>query len=320
MPENSGLSRSQIVRLIIDTRVLLQGIPIKDPCHKVHAGEIYDIMLMPPKPRHLLSEKIDLDIIYEDDVVLVVNKPAGLVVHPGAGNFSGTLVNGLIGYLGDNFLSANAPGWPGIVHRIDKDTSGLLVVAKTIVAHQLLSAQFKAHNVRRFYRALCHTVPRRSDPHLMGLRGVSAHDDGGFNILTMLARHPHNRQRQSVFFDKGKSASTHILVEKNYGYAARIKCRLETGRTHQIRAHMQYIGHPLIGDPLYARAKKIALKTPRTQSHTIIENFSRQALHAEMLGFYHPINGEMMNFTISPPQDFQSLEKAIAQNAPEKCL
>jgi 23S rRNA pseudouridine1911/1915/1917 synthase len=225
-------------------------------------------------------------------------------VHPAPGTPSGTLVNALLAHCGENLSGVGGMKRPGIVHRIDKDTSGLLVVAKSDAAHQGLADQFLDHSIERLYTAVCFGVPSAGDPRLMGLAGTSFEAGNQLKITTQLARHKTDRQRQAVVLQNGKHAVTRVRVMQELagGVAAVVECKLETGRTHQIRVHMSYAGHALLGDQTYSRKRKLA------GAHTEqVAAFSRQALHAGLLGFKHPITGRALRFTSPLPADIQDL-------------
>ena len=233
-----------------------------------------------------------------------------MVVHPAPGTPSGTLVNALLYHCADTLSGIGGERRPGIVHRIDKDTSGLLVVAKTDKAHHHLADQFAAHSVERLYQALCFGVPEASDPRLRGVRGVNFEPGNVMKITTQLARHKTDRQRQAVLFEGGRHAVTRVRVAQRFGTpaaAARIECWLETGRTHQIRVHLAHTGHGLIGDPVYGGKRRIARKVMGEHASEAIGNFTRQALHASILGFVHPVSGENLRFEAPLPEDFSDL-------------
>jgi 23S rRNA pseudouridine1911/1915/1917 synthase len=225
-----------------------------------------------------------------------------MVVHPAPGSPDGTLVNALLHHFGVRLSGVGGQKRPGIVHRIDKDTSGLLVVAKSDQAHHGLSAQFADHSINRTYLALCHGVPDRADPRLGGIAGVSFEPGNIIKITTQLARHKFDRQRQAVCKQGGRHAVTRLHVMQDYGPLALVSCRLETGRTHQIRVHMSYIGHGLIGDPVYGGRRKFSDKQMGDMA-ALLNGFNRQALHAASLGFEHPVTCQMMEFTADLPQD-----------------
>src|SRR6056297_3860147 len=246
VPEEAALSRTRLARLIAEGAVRVNGLPVNEPKARVGEDDLVEITVPEAEESHIGAESIRLDVIHEDDDLIVINKPAGMVVHPAPGSPGGTLVNALLHHCGETLSGVGGAKRPGIVHRIDKDTSGLLVVAKSDRAHQGLAAQFERHSVERHYRALVYGVPDASDPRLRGLRGVSFEQGGVMKISTMLARHRHDRQRQAVFFDAGRHAVTRARVTRAFGTPeslALVDCWLETGRTHQIRVHMAHAGH-----------------------------------------------------------------------------
>ena len=309
MPEAAALSRTRLAKLIAEGAVTRGAEVLSDPKAKVAEGDEIVIAVPEAEESHIGPEDIPLDIVWEDDDLVVVNKPAGMVVHPAPGTPTGTLVNALLHHFGGRLSGVGGVARPGIVHRIDKDTSGLLVVAKSDRAHHGLSAQFAAHSVDRRYLAVCHGVPDPADARLLGLPGISA-EGAVLKITTGLGRHPHDRQRQAVTFSGGRHAVTRVSVERALGpSAALVSCRLETGRTHQIRVHMRHAGHALIGDPVYGGTRKVSPKLPGAAEAAA---FPRQALHAERLGFEHPGTGEEMFFTSALPDDFEALVEALA--------
>ena len=256
-----------------------------------------------------------MNIVYEDDYLIVVNKPVGMVVHPAPGSPNKTLVNALLHHCGDTLSGIGGSKRPGIVHRIDKDTSGLLVSAKSDFAHQFLARQFENHSVERSYQALCFGVPDASDPRLRGVKGVSFEAGNILKITTNLARHRTNRQKQAVLFGAGRHAITRVRVLEYYGSLsslALIECRLETGRTHQIRVHLAHVGHGLVGDPLYGGRRKIPSKSFSEDIVQEIISFPRQALHAASLGFVHPKSKETLRFEAPLPDDMGDLIKKLS--------
>ncbi len=309
VPEAASLSRSRLARLITEGAVSREGAPVTDPSAAVAAGDRIEIDLPEPAETHMAPEAIPLDIRFEDPDLIVVNKPAGMVVHPAPGTPGGTLVNALLAHCGDALSGVGGEKRPGIVHRIDKDTSGLLVVAKSDHAHHGLAAQFEAHSVERVYQAVCHGVPDASDPRLRGLRGVSFEEGGILRITTQLARHKTDRQRQAVLFSGGRHAVTRVRVVRRLaaGGAALLECRLETGRTHQIRVHLAYAGHGLIGDPVYGGRRKLSAKSAGVKGAAVAAAFPRQALHAAELGFIHPVSNEILRFQAQMPRDMAEL-------------
>jgi 23S rRNA pseudouridine1911/1915/1917 synthase len=314
VPEGAGLSRSRLMRLIAEGAVTRAGVALTDPKARTRAGDVIDIALPPPAPMAAEPEDIPLSILYEDDEVLVIDKPAGMVVHPAPGSPSGTLVNALLHHCGAS-LSGTGGAWrPGIVHRIDKDTSGLLVVAKTDRAHQGLAAQFAAHTTRRRYLALCQGAPSGADPRLRGLRGVTAEAGGVLRVATHLDRHRHDRQRQAVVQAAGRHAVTRLRLIEAFGepvQASLAEFWLETGRTHQIRVHASYIGHALVGDPVYGGHRRPAPSALPDGAAQAMAGFPRQALHAASLGFTHPVTGEAMEFESPLSDDLAGLIETL---------
>ncbi len=239
--------------------------------------------------------------------MIIVNKPAGMVVHPAPGSENGTLVNALLYYFDGNLSGVGGEKRPGIVHRIDKDTSGLLVVAKSDSAHAGLAKQFADHSISRRYLAVSKGVPQKSDPRLAGLRGVNFEDGGVIRVATNIARHKTDRKRMAVVQDAGRHAITRATVLENFAHSALMECWLETGRTHQIRVHFSHIGHGLIGDPIYGLRKAMPGSVFEPEDMVIVKGFSRQALHAKSIGFIHPITKEYMNFDSDIPSDLIEL-------------
>jgi 23S rRNA pseudouridine1911/1915/1917 synthase len=299
-------SRSRLQALIAEGRVTQGNATIGDPNHRVKPDEVYAVHVPPPVPAEPEAQAIPLVILHEDSDLIVLDKPAGLVVHPAAGNLDGTLVNALLAHCGDTLKGIGGVARPGIVHRLDKDTSGLLVVAKNERAMRSLAKQFAAHAVERVYYAVAWGSPRTPIGHVEG----------------NLGRNPFDRKRMAVLRGAGKPARTNYRVLERFGinedvgekaFAALVECRLETGRTHQIRVHLAHIGHPLIGDSTYGRARKPP--RPRTEEEkTAFEAataFPRQALHAGVLGFFHPTRQAKMRFESPWPSDFINLVKAL---------
>ena len=311
VPADANLSRSRIAKLIAERAVALNGQPVTDQKAKVAEGECYEITLPEAVETHMLPEDIPLEVLFEDDDLVVVNKPVGMVVHPAPGTPSGTLVNALLAHCGDSLSGVGGSKRPGIVHRIDKDTSGLLVVAKTDAAHHGLAAQFEAHSVERIYNAVVYGIPDAADPRLRGVKGVSFEDGATIKITTQLARHKTDRQRQAVLFQGGKHAVTRMRVAERFVGSALMECWLETGRTHQIRVHMAHIGHGLIGDQTYGGRRKLSVKEAGERAVNVTNNFSRQALHAAHLGFEHPVTNEILRFQAQIPPDMADLIDAL---------
>jgi 23S rRNA pseudouridine1911/1915/1917 synthase len=285
------LSRERLKALIGSGAVIgPKGDPVRDPAVKAVPGGLYEVTVPEPRPAHNEPQAIALEIIHEDEHLLVVDKPAGMVVHPAAGNFDGTLVNALLHHCAGRLSGIGGVARPGIVHRIDKDTSGLLVVAKTDVAHEGLAAQFARHSIDRRYLAIVAGIP-------MPPSGA---------IDAPLARSSANRKKMAVVEDgRGKRAVTHYRIIQPLRDAAMVECRLETGRTHQVRVHMASIGHPLLGDPVYGRI-------PSSHREVLKRlDFHRQALHAARLGFVHPVSKENLSFESALPSDIQELFGAL---------
>lgn len=298
------------MRMIADGAVLRDGVAVTDPKTKVVEGEIFTLQLEPVVEVETRAEDIPLSVVWEDADLVVIDKPAGMVVHPAPGSPSGTLVNALLHHCGDTLSGIGGERRPGIVHRIDKDTSGLLVVAKSDRAHHGLARQFEDHSVTRHYLAVVHGVPSGTDPRLRGLRGISFETGGILRIATNLARHRTDRQRQAVVWEEGRHAVTRArVVEAFADQAAVLDCWLETGRTHQIRVHLAYAGHGLVGDPTYGGKKRLGARLG--QGAVVGNSFPRQALHAATLGFDHPVTGERMEFTSPLPPDIAGLIAAL---------
>lgn len=308
------LSRSRIAKLVAEGAVRLDGAVVTDLSAPVSEGAEVEIELGPPEESHIGPEDIPLNVVWEDADLIVVDKPAGMVVHPAPGTPTGTLVNALIHHCGDSLSGVGGMLRPGIVHRIDKDTSGLLVAAKSDRAHQGLAAQFEAHEVERHYLALCNGAPSAADPRLSGLRGVSWEPGTILRIATRLDRHRTDRQRQAVTWEGGRHAVTRARVVEPLGSphaAALIDCWLETGRTHQIRVHMAYAGHGLIGDPVYGGHRAPSTKALGEDGAAAARAFPRQALHAATLGFVHPVSGESLRFEAALPDDMAELLRRL---------
>ncbi|MEM9716967.1 MAG: pseudouridine synthase [Pseudomonadota bacterium] len=303
LPVGTGISRTKMTDLIKSGAVSRgeDGV-ITGPKVKPVEGQIYDVTLPVPEMTSIEGEDIPLDILHEDADLLVINKPVGLVMHPAPGSPNGTLVNALIYHVGDALKEIGAAGRPGIVHRIDKDTSGIVVVAKTNAAHLGLARQFADHSIDRQYLAVTKGVPDRGDARIGGLRGVGFEDGGIIRVATQFGRHPGDRKKMAVLPEGGRHAITRFQVEQAFGTSfALIRCRLETGRTHQIRVHLSYLGHGLVGDKTYGTRRSISA------DHAAARGFGRQALHAAVLGFIHPITGENLRFESAPPPDLAKL-------------
>ncbi|MEL6644118.1 MAG: RluA family pseudouridine synthase [Pseudomonadota bacterium] len=312
VPEAAHLSRTRLAALIAEGAVTRGGVVVTDAKAAVAEGEVFEITVAEAAEVDVVAEDIPLEIVHEDADLLVVNKPVGMVVHPAPGTPSGTLVNALLHHFGGDLSGVGGEKRPGIVHRIDKDTSGLLVVAKSDAAHHGLAAQFEAHSVDRAYQAICFGVPDGADPRLRGTRGVSCEAGGVVKITTQLARHKTDRQRQAVLFHGGRHAVTRVAVSERFGdQAALVTCRLETGRTHQIRVHMAHIGHGLVGDATYGGRRKLSAKVLGEAAAEAVADFPRQALHAGRLGFTHPVTGAALRFEAPLPEDMSGLLRIL---------
>ncbi|MBY5810042.1 RluA family pseudouridine synthase [Rhizobium leguminosarum] len=302
-------SRSRIKALIKDGQVFLRGEPVTDPQRKVRTGDSFELTLPEPEDPTPQGEDIPLDILHEDDDVIVISKPSGLVVHPGAGNWTGTLVNALIHHCSDTLSGIGGVRRPGIVHRLDKDTTGVMVVAKNDIAHRHLSLQFADHGrtmpLERAYQAVVWGRPR-------SLSGT---------VEAPLGRATGDRTRRAVKRPDSQDADeaiTHYQVIERFhekpdatAFASLVECRLETGRTHQIRVHMAHIGHPLLGDTVYGAGFKTKANLLPEEIRKVVNGFSRQALHAFMLQFEHPRTGEIMHFEVPLPDDMVELVEAL---------
>ena len=305
VPEEAHLSRSRLARLLAAGAVSKSGVVVQDARMRVAEGDVFEVTVEAAADVETVAEDIPLTVIFEDEDLIVVDKPAGMVVHPAPGSPSGTLVNALLHHFGGRLSGVGGEKRPGIVHRIDKDTSGLLVVAKSDAAHHGLAAQFADHSLERSYVGVCHGVPDIGDPRLGGVKGVSFEQGGIIRITTQLARHKTDRQRQAVLFQNGRHAVTRVRTLETFeGAAALVSCRLETGRTHQIRVHMAHIGHGLIGDPVYGGRRKFPARSAGADA---AKDFKRQALHAKTLGFVHPVSSTEMQFESPLPHDFEVL-------------
>ncbi|MEK1890741.1 MAG: RluA family pseudouridine synthase [Phyllobacterium sp.] len=303
------LSRNRIQSLIGEGQVSIDGKVIREAKHKLREGSNIAIAVPEPEDATPKGEEIALDILYEDKDLIVINKPAGLVVHPGNGNWSGTLVNALIHHCGDTLSGIGGVKRPGIVHRLDKETSGVIVVAKNDLSHRHLSAQFADHgrtgDLERAYLAIVWGTPDRKSG----------------SVDAPLGRSHRDRTKQAVVHEDredARHAVTHFDVQEKFGakddataLAALIECRLETGRTHQIRVHMAHIGHPLVGDLDYGSAYKTKANKLAEPLQGIVKRFSRQALHARLLAFEHPSTGEIMHFEAPVPDDMAGLLDAF---------
>ena len=281
---NEQLSRSYIQKLLKSGLVLVDGKPVK-ASYQVDEGDVISLDIPEAVEPEIEPENMDLDILYEDQDVILVNKPKGMVVHPAAGHYSHTLVNGLMYHCKDQLSGINGVMRPGIVHRIDMDTTGVIIACKNDMAHNSIAAQLKEHSITRRYQAIVHGVLK---------------DDAG-TIEGPIGRHPTDRKKMSINYNNGKSAVTHYKVLKRFRQYTHVECRLETGRTHQIRVHMASIGHPLLGDLVYGPGK------------CPIPGLQGQTLHAGVLGFIHPRTGEYMEFTTPLPEYFAKLLNTLPE-------
>ncbi len=300
----TALSRSRLKILILDGKVTIGSRTIRDPSYRVNAGETISVAIPPPEPAEPAAEEIPLKVVFEDDEIIVIDKPAGLVAHPAAGHAKGTLVNALIAHCGASLSGIGGVKRPGIVHRLDKDTTGLMVVAKTDRAHQALAAQFADHGrtgpLRRGYLAFVWGAPARP-------KGT---------IDAPIDRHPKSREKMAVRAG-GREAKTHWQVLERFNgrdgkpVAGLIACRLETGRTHQIRVHLAHIGHPLLGDATYGPGFKTKIARLAKPAQDALAGLGRQALHAYILRVKHPRSGELLEFRSELPGDLARLHFAL---------
>lgn len=270
-------SRSYIQKLIETGNVCVNDKNTKSG-YKISYNDLIKVMIPYPEDINIVAENIPLDIVYEDDDIILVNKPKGMVVHPSAGHYTGTLVNALMYHCSNNLSGINGVMRPGIVHRIDKDTTGIIVACKNDAAHISLSEQLKEHNITRYYYAICHNCFKEKEG----------------TVDAPIGRHPVDRKKMAINYKNGKKAVTHYEVLENFRNFAYIKCKLETGRTHQIRVHMASISHPLLGDNVYCNAK-------------CPFELEGQTLHAGVLGFIHPRTGKYMEFSAPLPEYFEKI-------------
>lgn len=298
----SHLSRSQVQELITAKQVICEGKIITNSSAKTKLTN-YEVNTgyIQPKPTHLLPYDFPLNIVFEDEYLMVLNKPTDLIVHPGAGNYDKTLANALVHYAKDNLSSLGGDFRPGIVHRLDRDTTGLIIIAKDDNTHRLLSAALSERNIKRHYLALVFGYPDL-------LAGT---------IKTYIAKYKHDHSKMVVTKSSGKEAITHYIVKEKLlnGKFCLIECKLDTGRTHQIRVHLHYKGFPVVGDQLYNEAQNKYLARLSPDLKTLVTNFKRQALHAYKLEFIHPITNELMKFEIDLPQDIQELCQKLEKHS-----
>ncbi len=304
------LSRSRLKALILAGEVTIGGRTVRDPGHRVNAGDTVTVTLPPPEPAEPAAENIPLDVVFEDDEIIIVDKPRGMVVHPAAGRTTGTLVNALIAHCGESLSGIGGVRRPGIVHRLDKDTTGVMVVAKTDRAHAKLAAQFADHGrtgpLRRGYLAFVWGAPDRP-------RGT---------IEAPIDRHPHARDKMAVR-PGGREAITHWEVLERYAgldgarepVASLLACTLETGRTHQIRVHLAHIGHPLVGDSVYGPGFRTKIARLAPAAAAAVEALGRQALHAYLLTIQHPVSGAVLELRSELPPDLARLRACLNTGA-----
>ena len=292
------LSRSFIQKLIKEKNITVNGNPSK-PSYRLRDNDRVDVIVPEPKPYHAQPEEIPLNVLYEDDALIVINKPAGMVTHCAVGHYSGTLVNAILAYCTD-LSGIGGVQRPGIVHRLDKDTSGVLVVAKTDFAHQSLAVQFEEHQVKKIYLAL--------------ICGIPAQDNG--TIMAPIGRSTRNRKKMAVTNIRSREAITHFKVIERYDSFSFVEAMPETGRTHQIRVHFAHIGHPVVGDQVYGGGHKRATREANSPKlKQIIAGLNRQALHAHLLGFAHPSTEEYVEFIAPIPEDIQSILEVLKSTA-----
>lgn len=294
----SVLSRTRLKTLIQAGLVTVDAKPITDPAYRLTVYEKVTVTVPPPEPAKPQAQQIPLTVVYEDDDLIVIDKPAGLVVHPGSGNPDQTLVNGLLAHCGSSISGIGGVLRPGIVHRLDKGTSGLLVAAKNDLAHQHLATLFSKHLVVRAYKAIILGVPNPPRGQIKGNIG----------------RNPKNRKKMTVIAQGGKTAHTQYCLKQAFdnGAVSLVVCRLSTGRTHQIRVHMANIGHPVLADPLYGGRRRAVLTRVSPLARDLVHNFPRQALHAFRLGFTHPVTAQKMTFDSELPYDMSALIEGLS--------
>ena len=292
----SGLSRSRVKALIEGGHATRDGAAVREPADALRPGIAYALDVPPPEPATPQPQAMDLAILFEDPHLIVLDKPAGLVVHPAPGHADGTLVNAILAHAGEELSGIGGERRPGIVHRLDKDTSGVMVVAKSATAHAALSTAFAERDLDRAYLALAWGVP----------------SPAAGEVEAPVGRHPTDRKRMAVVARGGKHALTRYATERAWGTAvALLRCGLATGRTHQIRVHMAHLGHPLVGDPVYLRRTPAAAKGVGEAARDALLAFPRQALHAATLGFRHPVTGEALSFSSPLPADMAGLVTAL---------
>jgi 23S rRNA pseudouridine1911/1915/1917 synthase len=297
----SDITRSKVQYLIKNGYILLGNEPITDSAYKVKVGDEFTVQIPPVKPTNIKPKNIDLNIVYEDEYLVVINKPPGLVTHPGAGNYDDTLANGLLAHFKENLSTIGGEARPGILHRLDKNTSGLLLVAKNDVVHAKLAQQLKDREIKRIYRAVIWGIPTK-------MQDI---------IRTNIGRSKKDRKKMTVLEEGGKVAVTHYKVLKTFlqGAFSLIECNLETGRTHQIRVHLSYLGYPIVSDPEYGNIrKKMYAKLPE-EIVKYSKSIDRQMLHAKKIIFTHPVTEKLCEFEIDLPSDIAEFISLISKHA-----
>ena len=314
LPAGEVLSRTRIASLIRGGAVSCGGETASDPSQRAVAGETWRVELQPPEDSGLVAEDLEIAVVHEDRDLLIVNKAAGMVVHPAKGNWTGTLVNGLLHHCGKQLLGVGDIRRPGIVHRLDKDTSGLLVVAKTERAADCLSRQFEQRTVSRTYLAVVRGCPD-SRSSFAQYPGVTTAKCGYMRIEGDIGRHPTNRLKMAIVASGGRFAATRVRLVQAFAKrtVSLVECRLETGRTHQIRVHLEHVGHPLIGDPLYGAGARALPASTDVQVRRAVATFGRQALHAATLAFEHPRTGARLEFESPVSEDMAALLDVLSQ-------
>ena len=311
--EKYTLSRSRLKKLIEAGCVISSDNGLVATLKtKVIPNSNWEITLEAPEITNISAEDLKIEIAFEDEHLIVINKAAGMVVHPAPGSPSGTLVNALMFHCGSSLSGVGGRKRPGIVHRIDKNTSGLLVVAKTDVAHSGLASQFENHSISRHYKAFCYGVINKLDNRLNSHPKIKFEKSEILMISGNISRHRFDRKKMAVFDNIGRRAVTRCKNEVVYGeFATRLDCWLETGRTHQIRVHLAHIGHGLIGDPVYGSRRKFKVKSLKEKDVKFLDNFRRQALHATSLAFIHPVTNEPVSFNSDLPKDLRELDAIL---------
>jgi len=313
VPEKYSLSRSRLKKLIETGSVISSDNGLVATLKtKVIPNSNWEITLEAPEITNISAQDLKIEIVFEDEHLIVINKAAGMVVHPAPGSPSGTLVNALMFHCGSSLSGVGGRKRPGIVHRIDKDTSGLLVVAKTDTAHSGLASQFENHTISRNYKAFCYGTINHLDTRLNSYPQIKFEKSEILMISGNISRHRFDRKRMAVFDDIGRRAVTRCKSEVIYGdFATRLDCWLETGRTHQIRVHLAHIGHGLIGDPVYGSRRKFKVKSLEEKEIKFLDDFRRQALHASSLAFVHPATNEPVSFSSDVPDDLRELDRIL---------